>query len=69
MPYLKENEIVINGKTAHSNSSASDVDDAEESFFENKVNTGKTKMTDKFVFIHIVWIMNIIEIFNYCKWL
>lgn len=39
MPYLKEDEIVINGKTATtatSNSSASDVDDAEESLFENK---------------------------------
>lgn len=40
MPYLKEDEIVINAKTATtatSNSSASDVDDAEESLFENKV--------------------------------
>lgn len=37
MPYLKDDEIVINGKTANSNSSASDVDDAEESLFENKV--------------------------------
>lgn len=45
MPYLKEDEIVINGKkatTATSNSSVSDVDDAEESLFENKVgNMGK----------------------------
>lgn len=40
MPYLKEDEIIINSKTATtatSNSSASDVDDAEESLFENKV--------------------------------
>ncbi|XP_031618927.1 uncharacterized protein LOC116338032 [Contarinia nasturtii] len=39
MPYLKEDEITINAKTATtatSNSSASDVDDAEESLFENK---------------------------------
>lgn len=35
MPYLKEDEIVINGKTV--SSTASDVDDADESFFENKV--------------------------------
>lgn len=38
MPYLKEDEIVVNGKTTvNSISSTSDVDDAEESFFENKV--------------------------------
>jgi len=35
MPYLKDDEIVINGKTV--SSTASDVDDADESFFENKV--------------------------------
>lgn len=38
MPYLKEDEVLVNGKATNSNSSASDVDDAEESFFENKVN-------------------------------
>lgn len=39
MPYLNEDEIVVNGKTAtNSISNTSDVDDAEESFFENKVN-------------------------------
>lgn len=37
MPYLNEDEIVVNGKTTNSHSSASDIDDAEESFFENKV--------------------------------
>lgn len=44
MPYLKEDEIIINAKTATtatSNSSASDVDDAEESLFENKVGEHK----------------------------
>lgn len=35
MPYMKEDEIVINGKNV--SSSASDVDDTDESFFENKV--------------------------------
>lgn len=46
MPYLKEDEIIINGKTATtatSNSSASDVDDAEESLFENKVGENMSK--------------------------
>lgn len=45
MPYLKEDEIIINSKTATtatSNSSASDVDDAEESLFENKVGANTT---------------------------
>lgn len=48
MPYLKEDEIVINSKTANtatSNSSASDVDDAEESsLFENKVSSESVQM-------------------------
>lgn len=40
MPYLKEDEIVINSKTATiATSNSSDVDDAEESsLFENKVS-------------------------------
>lgn len=48
MPYLKEDEIVINAKTATiatSNSSASDVDDAEESLFENKVGANNSEWT------------------------
>lgn len=50
MPYLKEDEIIINGKTATtatSNSSASDVDDAEESLFENKVGNMSKMHTAK----------------------
>lgn len=47
MPYLKEDEIVINGKTVNSN--ASDVDDADESFFENKVK-GRGEKTFLFAF-------------------
>lgn len=35
MPYMKEDEIVINGKNV--SSSASDVDETDESLFENKV--------------------------------
>lgn len=48
MPYLKEDEIIINAKTATtatSNSSASDVDDAEESLFENKVGATVNERT------------------------
>lgn len=40
MPYLKEDEISINAKTA---TNASDVDDAEEPLFENKVRYMNTK--------------------------
>lgn len=50
MPYLKEDEIIINAKTATtatSNSSASDVDDAEESLFENKVGNMSTNCTQQ----------------------
>lgn len=50
MPYLKEDEIIINAKTATtatSNSSASDVDDAEESLFENKVGNMSKMHTAK----------------------
>lgn len=45
MPYLNEDEIVVNGKTTvNSISSTSDVDDAEESFFENKVKFHNFKL-------------------------
>lgn len=45
MPYLSEDEIVINGKTVNANAT---VDDADESFFENKVGKG-TRREDIFI--------------------
>lgn len=39
MPYLKEDEIVINGKTM--SSTAADVDAADESYIDNKVSLFK----------------------------
>lgn len=39
MPYLNEDEIIVNGKTAHSN--PAEIDDADEPYLENKVNVNK----------------------------